>query len=42
MRGAQVVNIVDDELKTPKANGFTKGEATTHPMFTVNGDGERG
>jgi hypothetical protein len=27
---SQVVEVVGDELKAPKANSFAKGEATTH------------
>jgi hypothetical protein len=41
-REAQATEVVGNELKAPKANGFTEGEATTHQTFVVNGDGERG
>jgi hypothetical protein len=34
------VEVVDDELKAPKANGLTEGEATTHQTFTIGDDGE--
>jgi hypothetical protein len=27
-----------DELKDPKADGLTKGEAVTHQTFTIGGD----
>jgi hypothetical protein len=39
-RDSQAAKVVSDELQTPKANGFTKGEATAGQAFTVGGDGE--
>jgi hypothetical protein len=32
--------VVSNELKAPKANGLTEGEATARQAFTVSGDGE--
>jgi hypothetical protein len=40
-REAQVVKAFGDELKSPKANGFAEGEATTCQMFNIGGDDER-
>jgi hypothetical protein len=36
------MEVVGDELKSPKATDFTKGEATGHQSFTVNADDKRG
>jgi hypothetical protein len=40
MGEAQAAEVVGDELKVPKVNGFTKGESIACQMFTVatNGD----
>jgi hypothetical protein len=41
LRGERLAaDTVGDELKAPKSNGFTKGEATAHQTFTVGGDGK--
>jgi hypothetical protein len=39
-REAQATEVVGDELKTPKVNGFTEEEATARQTFTIGGDGE--
>jgi hypothetical protein len=39
-REAHATEIVGDELKAPKVNGFANGQATTHQIFTIDGDGE--
>jgi hypothetical protein len=38
---AQTAEIVDDELKVPKVNGFAEGESTAHQTFTVGSDGDQ-
>jgi hypothetical protein len=37
----QTAEVVGDELKAPKVNGFTKEEGTTHQTLTIGGEGER-
>jgi hypothetical protein len=37
---AQTAEIVGDELKVPKANGFIEGKSTAWQMFTINSDGD--
>jgi hypothetical protein len=37
---AQTAEIVGDELKVPKVNGFTKWESTSRQMLTVGSDGD--
>jgi hypothetical protein len=39
-REAQAVKAFGDELKSPKANGFAEGEATTCQTFNIGGDDE--
>jgi hypothetical protein len=39
---AQAAEVVGDELKTPKVNGFAEGEAIARQMFIVDGDDEQG
>jgi hypothetical protein len=39
---AQAVEAVGDEVKAPKANSFTEGDATACQTFTVSDDGEHG
>jgi hypothetical protein len=41
-REAQTVEVVGDELKAPKANSFSEGEATARQTITIGGEGERG
>jgi hypothetical protein len=38
MGEAQAAEVVDDELKVPKANGFTKGESIARQTFIVSND----
>jgi hypothetical protein len=37
---AQGAEVVDDELKVPKVNGFFERESTVRQTFTVDGDGD--
>jgi hypothetical protein len=36
----QAAKVVNDKLEAPKANSFTKGEATTHQALSVGANSE--
>jgi hypothetical protein len=38
---AQAAEVVSNELKAPKTNGFTEGEATACQALTVDSDVDR-
>jgi hypothetical protein len=42
VREAQDAEVVGDELKALKANGFAKGETTARETLTVGREGEHG
>jgi hypothetical protein len=39
-RKVQAIKAAGDELKAPKANGFTEGEAIAQEALTVYSDGD--